>query len=216
MKVSLAIAQNRRDIMRSQALIAEVYNREYEVVFSDDRYDLVGKVEPWPHRYVMGLVNGELACVAGLYMHSTYVERFGQVDAEDIRAVRRQAGLPDGDQLPSREITKVVVHGDYRGLGLSQVIVSAAHTRAFLDADGAAPNVLLSSKRSLVRSMHNRVGITPRAIKPFPIYKIHEFYASPADPMDSYLILPELDIPAVLYEREIPGEHEIVRNGGDR
>jgi len=208
MKLTLAIAQSRADIMRAQALIAEIYNSEYEVVFSDGHYDLVAKVEPWPHRYVMGTIDGELACAAGLYVHSTYVERFGLVDAMDIRALRRQAGL-SVDDLPNREVTKLVVNPKFRGLGLSRMILGAAHTRAFLDADGSKPNLLLSSKRSLIRTMHNREGIHPRVIKPFPIYKIHERYASPADPMDSYLILPELDIPASLYDRKIPEEYKI-------
>jgi GNAT superfamily N-acetyltransferase len=215
MKLTLAIAHSRADIMRSQALIAEIYNREYEVMFSDDHYDLVAKVEPWPHRYVMGTIDGELACAAGLYMHSTYVERFGLIEARDIRALRRAAGLPDADQ-PNREITKLVVNPKYRGLGLSRMILGAAHTRAFLDADGSKPNLLLCSKRSLVGSMHHREGIRPRTIRPFPIYKIHELYASPADPMDSYLILPEVDIPPSLYDRRIPGDYEIERSGGER
>ena len=211
MKLTLTIAQSRADIMRAQALIAEIYNREYEVVFSDDHYDLVAKIEPWPHRYVMGTIDGEVACAAGLYMHSTYVERFGLIDANDIRELRHQAGM-SADDLPNREVTKLVVNPKFRGLGLSRMILAAAHSRAFLDADGSKPNVLLSSKRSLIRTMHNREGIHPRMIKPFPIYKIHEFYASPADPMDSYLILPELDIPASLYDRKIPGEYEIERS----
>jgi len=211
MKHTLTIAQSRADIMRAQALIAEIYNREYEVVFSDDHYDLVAKIEPWPHRYVMGTIDGEVACAAGLYMHSTYVERFGLIDANDIRELRHQAGM-SADDLPNREVTKLVVNPKFRGLGLSRMILAAAHSRAFLDADGSKPNVLLSSKRSLIRTMHNREGIHPRMIKPFPIYKIHEFYASPADPMDSYLILPELDIPASLYDRKIPGEYEIERS----
>jgi GNAT superfamily N-acetyltransferase len=212
MKLSLAIAQSAADIMRSQALIAEIYNREYEVMFSDDHYDLVAKVEPWPHRYLMGRIDGELACAAGLYLHSTYVERFGLIGEADIRTARLHAGLADAVDLPKREITKLVVHPKYRGIGLSRMIMGSAHARDFLQADGLTPNLLLCSKRSLVSSIHNRVGIQPRLLKPFPIYKIHEFYASPADPMDSYLVLPELDIPPVLYNRRIPGDYEIERS----
>jgi hypothetical protein len=215
MKLRLSIAQSRAEIMRAQGLIAEIYNREYEVVFSDDHYDLVAKVEPWPHRYVMGTIDGEVACAAGLYTHATYVERFGHVEAEEIRALRRQAGLSELD-MPNREVTKLVVNPKFRGLGLSRMILAASHSRAFLDTDDSKPNLLLSSKRSLVRTMHNREGIQPRLIKAFPIYKIHEFYASPADPMDSYVIFPELDIPASVYDRKIPGDYEIGPSGGER
>lgn len=215
MKLRLTIAHSRAEIMRAQALIAEIYNREYEVVFSDDHYDLVAKIEPWPHRYVMGTIDGEVACAAGLYTHATYVERFGLIEAKDIRVLRQEAGLPELD-MPNREVTKLVVNPKFRGLGLSRMILAASHSRAFLDADDSKPNLLLSSKRSLVRTMHNREGIHPRVIKPFPIYKIHEFYASPADPMDSYLILPELDIPASVYDRKIPGDYEIKPSGGER
>jgi GNAT superfamily N-acetyltransferase len=211
MKLSFAIAQSAADIMRSRALIAEIYNREYEVMFSDDHYDLVAKVEPWPHRYLMGRINGELACAAGLYLHSTYVERFGLISDEDIGAMRLRAGLSDATGLPKREITKLVVHPKYRGLGLSRTLMGAAHARDFLQTDERTPNLLLCSKRSLVSSIHNHVGIRPRLIRPFPIYKIHEFYASPADPMDSYLILPEIDVPPALYNRRIPGDYEIER-----
>jgi hypothetical protein len=42
-------------VLLCRRLIAEVYNRDYEVVFSEDHYDLEAKIEPWPHRFLMAL-----------------------------------------------------------------------------------------------------------------------------------------------------------------
>lgn len=215
MKLTLSIAQRRADILRCQALIAQIYNQSYEVVFSDDHYDLSAKVEPWPHRYLMGELDGELVCAAGLYLHSTYVQRFGLVTDDELRELRLRIGAAPDTSASSREITKLVVHPRYRGLGLSRAILMGAYARDFLHPDEPAPNLLLSSKRSLVRSCHNRIGVHPRTIKPFPIYKVHEFYASPADPMSSYLTLPELDIPPELYMRKIPGEYAVEQHGDE-
>jgi GNAT superfamily N-acetyltransferase len=215
-KIQLAIAQTRAEILRCQALVAEIYNGEYEVVFSDDVYDLGAKIEPWPHRYLMGVVNGELACAAGLYLHHTYVELFGDVTDADIRSLRDQAVPGSGEEKrPRREITKMVVRNGFRGHGLARMIMGSAHARDFLHPDGPAPDLLLSSKRSLVGSVHRRIGIQPRQIKPFPIYKVHEFYASPADPMASYLTVPEVDVPESWYARRIPGEYDVEHFGAE-
>jgi GNAT superfamily N-acetyltransferase len=216
MKLFLSIAQRRADVLRCQALIAQIYNHAYEVVFSDDHYDLAAKIEPWPHRYLMGELDGELVCAAGLYLHSTYVQRFGLVSDDELRALRVGAGCEPDTSSTAREISKMVVHPQHRGKGLARAVLMGAHARDFLHPGEAAPNLLLCSKRSLVRSCHNRIGVHPRTIKPFPIYKVHELYASPADPMDSYLTLPELDIPPELYLRKIPGEYAVEQHGDER
>lgn len=205
--VRIAVAESRAEQSRCQALIASVYHREYGVVFSDVDCDPVAKIERWPHRYLMGMIADKLAFVAGLYVDSTYVERFGLITRDDLQRARAAAGLATTATRPRREITKLVIAPDHRGRHLSTLMVAAAHSRAFLAADGDPPDVLLCSKRSLVHAMHHRAGIRPRELRPFPSYKVHERYATPGDPMSSYLILPELDIPAALYERALPAIH---------
>jgi hypothetical protein len=96
-------------------MIASVYNEQYGVVFSEDVYDLDNKIEPWPHRYLIGSLDGDVVAVCGMYMRSTYVERYGLVTGEDIVAALREAGV-DGRYDPSnrREITKLVVARRFR------------------------------------------------------------------------------------------------------
>ena len=57
--------------------------------------------------------------------------------------------------------------------------------------------------------MYEPTGLRSRRIKPFPMYKVHELYRSPEDPMDSYLMVPEADIPSRWYGLELPGEYEV-------
>ena len=215
MRAAVRLATSRADVLACQYLVAEIYNRDYEVVFSDDSYDLDAKIEPWPHRYLMGLVDGELVCTAGLYLRDTYVERFGQVSDELIdRLIAEAGGAPRHCAGRKREITKISVRRDRRGCGLGRFILGAAHARAFLqvDAEPAEPHVLVScAKRSIWDSLWRPCQIRTRVLAPFPDYKVHELYRSPDDPMDSRLIIPELDIPAPLYDRPIPGEYEVTR-----
>ena len=91
MKLLLRRAESRTDVMRCRKLIAEVYNRDYEVVFSEDHYDLAAKIEPWPHRFLMALHRDDLIAACGLYTHNTYVERFGKVGEEDLRRALQEA-----------------------------------------------------------------------------------------------------------------------------
>ena len=84
MRIRLEIAESSGDVLRCRQLVAEVYNRRYGVVFSRDTYDLDRKIEPWPHRFLMGKLGDELAAVCGLYMRNTYVERFGLVTHDEV------------------------------------------------------------------------------------------------------------------------------------
>src|SRR4029079_949629 len=84
MRFEVCIARSREAHVRCQYAIAEVYNRQYEVVFSEDHHDLEAKIEPWPHRYLMVLRDGDLAATIGLYLRNTYVERFGQVQRAEF------------------------------------------------------------------------------------------------------------------------------------
>ena len=211
----LKIARTRGEILQCQYLIAEIYNKEYEVVFSDDSYDLEAKIEPWPHRYLMGLVGGELVACAGLYLHTTYVERFGDVSNAEIDAMIAAAGgAARFSASRKREITKVSVRRSARGNGYGRSFLGGAHSRDFLqiDTDPTEPAVLVCcARKSIWDNMWGGRQIQTRPIKAFPFYKVHELYRSPTDPMDSRLIMPELDIPPHLYERTIPCEYEVER-----
>ena len=214
-RMTFRIAHSRAEILACQYLVAEVYNEEYEVVFSDDSYDLDAKVEPWPHRYLMGLADGQLVATAGLYLRDTYVERFGNVSRAEIQGlIERAGGTPRFDAGRKREITKVCVRRDRRGKGYGAALLETAHARAFLqlDASDDQPNVLVCcARRSIWDGLWHRAGIRTRPIKDFPYYKVHELYRSAEDPMDSRLVVPEIDIPARLYERSLPGEYEVQR-----
>jgi GNAT superfamily N-acetyltransferase len=217
-KVYVSQARSRSDILACQYVIAEVYNHEYEVVFSDDRYDLDGKIEPWPHRYLMCQVDGELAATFGIYLQDTYVERFGLVTDAEVRAMLVDAGAAERFALHGkRELTKLVVRKQYRGLGLGRFLLGAAHARTFSQMETEHPRLLVScAKRTIWHNMWTGAGIRTRVIKPFPLYRVHELYRSEDDPMDSRLIIPDLDIPARWYQLAIPGEYEIESSGKPR
>lgn len=211
MKLEVRIARTRAEILRCQYLIAETYNRQYEVVFSDDGYDLEAKIEPWPHRYVMGLADGEHVAACGLYLSDTYVERFGQVSDGEIQALVDGAGAGARySAARKRELTKLVVDPRFRGTGLGRVFLAAAHAHDYVQLDAREPNLLIAcAKRSIWENLHDRLGIRTRVIKPFPLYKVHELYRSEADPMDSRLIIPDLDIPPRWYDLALPARLDL-------
>jgi hypothetical protein len=207
------IARTRAQVLRAQHLIAAVYNRDYEVVFSDDGYDLEAKIEPWPHAYILGTVDGEPVCCAGLYTRNTYVERFGKVTDQEVDAlVHAAGGAPRFDGTRKREITKISVRPEHRGKGYGRFILGCAFSRDFVQVGAPAdePNVVVCcAKHSIWEHLYHAAGIRTRPIKEFPIYKVHELYRSPEDPMDSRVIIPEIDVPECLYERALPGEYEV-------
>jgi GNAT superfamily N-acetyltransferase len=214
-KVHLSVARSRADILQCQYLVAEAYNTAYAIVFSDDHYDLDAKIEPWPHRYLMCRVNGELAATFGLYLRDPYVERFGRVTDDDVRPLLVDAHADDRFALEGkRELTKLVVRPPYRGTGLGKLMLAAGHSRAFCQMETPRERLVIAcAKRSIWKNVYDPMGIHTRVIKPFPYYRVHEFYRSEDDPMDSRLIIPDLDIPRRWYELEIPGEHEIDASG---
>jgi len=211
LKFRAQVATTSADVLRCQYLIADIYNREYDVMFSSDRYDLDAKIEPWPHRYLMLLEGDVLAATLGLYLHDTYVERFGAVVREDFeRLLCDAAGAGHYDPTNLREVTKIVVAPPYRGRGLARFMVGCAHSHDFLQAgDERAPLVVFCAKRSIAQRVHQAVGLRPRLLKPFPDYKVHELYRSESDPMDSYLIVPHLDIPTHWLTLKLPCEHDV-------
>jgi hypothetical protein len=215
-KVKLRIARSSADVLSCQRLIAQVYNRAYGVVFSDDIYDLDAKIEPWPHRYLMAYAEDDLAVVCGLYLHHTYVERFGLVSDAEIAAELEAAGAQGlYDPRGRRELTKLVVAPPWRKLHLSPAVLAAAHSCHFMDLDAPRPPLItFCCLRSIAERIVTRHGIRARRLKPFPRYKVHELYRSEANPMDSYLVIPTLDVPAVYRELPIPGEHTLEVLGG--
>jgi len=208
--VHLQIAESPGEILRCRQLVADVYNRQYGVVFSEEIYDLDAKIEPWPHRFLMGLVEREVVAVSGLYLRNTYVERFGLVSDADVAAVLREAGL-EGRYDPSgrREITKLVVAPRFRASRITPLLIGCSFARAFADRDADRPPLVTFCAIRTIRHLVERLRIRPRHLKPFPLYKIHEKYRSESNPMDSYLVVPELDVPARFRELRIPGEHDL-------
>jgi hypothetical protein len=209
----IRLAESRADVLRCQQLIAGIYNQAYQVVFSESGYDLEAKIEPWPHRYVMGFFGDDLVCAAGLYLDNTYVERFGQVTPDEFKSVIDEAGAaPRFDWRRKREYTKIVVREDMRGRGLARFFLAATMSRDFLQV-GTQPDepavLVICGKVSILGRMWESIGIRLRPIKPFPIYRVHELYSSPADPMVTRMIIPEIDIPPKWYNLELPGTYAV-------
>jgi hypothetical protein len=198
-------------------MIASVYNEQYGVVFSEDVYDLDNKIEPWPHRYLIGSLDGDVVAVCGMYMRSTYVERYGLVTGEDIVAALREAGV-DGRYDPSnrREITKLVVARRFRNRKITPALMACSLARRFAEMEAERPPLVTFCAVRTMRRLIERHGIRTRHLKPFPLYKVHEAYRSESNPMDSYLIIPELDVPRSFRDLSIPGEYDLDSfSGGD-
>jgi GNAT superfamily N-acetyltransferase len=209
MNVNMRMAETRAEVLRCRNLIAEVYNRQYGVVFSSDSYDLEAKIEPWPHRYLIGTSRRDLVCTAGLYLHDTYVERFGGVSPGEIDAELDRLGAAGHSSQRLREITKVVVAPDYRGRGVARILLAAAHSRAFLQQDATEPYAVVScAKLSIYRHIFEPV-VTMHRLKAFPVYRVHEHYRSAEDPMESRIVAPSLDVPARYYEHALPGSYDL-------
>src|SRR6185503_3611114 len=207
MDLEIKLAIKRGDILRCQYLIAESYNRRYDIFFSNDVVNLNARIEPYPDRYAMGLIGGELVATAGLYVQETYVERFGGVTAADIDRLLREAGAAGRYSAQRRrEYTKLVIRGDWEGRGVGRQFFKATHCRGFLQLD-AEPDkpcaIFYSATLSIFQKLHARAGIRTRRIKPFPLYEVHSLYRSDDDPMESRLTVPDLDIPREIYERSL-------------
>ncbi len=210
MRIRLEIAASSGEVLRCRQLVGDVYHRRYGVVFSSDTYDLDRKIEPWPHRFLMGFVGNELSAVCGLYARNTYVERFGRVSHDEVAAALRQAGADAAyDPSARRELTKLVVAPRLRNSGLGPLFIAISHARAFVELDAAGPTLLTFCIVQSMRRLVERHGIRPRLLKPFPHYKVHELYRSERNPMDSYLVIPDLDVPTHFRDLRIPGEHDL-------
>jgi hypothetical protein len=176
-------------------------------VFSSDIADLDQAIEPYPDRYVMGLLEGKLVAAAGLYIRRTYVATYGGITDEEIDEKIAAANM--GHRYSAkrkREYTKLVVRGNHNGLGIGRFFHAATHSKHFLEIGASEPHVLLvCAKQSIYRAMYPADRINTRILKPFPRYAVHEKYSSPDDPMDSRLIIPEIDIAPQWYSLALPG-----------
>lgn len=211
--MTLKIAKRSTEIVQCQYLIASIYNRHYDIVFSTDITDLNAKIEPYPHRYIMGMVDGQLAACCGLYVDKTYVVDYGKVSKDNIDQILIEANCLDRYRhWKLRELTKLVIAEKWKGTGIAQFFLAACHNAQFLSADADGPWLLTTCATvSIFNNLHERIGIHTRPIKPFPYYRVHEQYRSEDNPMESRLIIPELDIPPEWLEMGLPGTHEVVR-----
>lgn len=213
MKLQISVAERQPDVLRCQYLIAESYNRDFGIMFSEDIYDLDARIEPYSNRYIMGKVGNEVVTAMGLYTHNTYVERYGDVSSADVRERLEEAGVEDLSAATRiRETTKLVVRRGWGGLGLSFLIRYASYTHRFL-SDGLEGSfvAVVCARRSLLDEFFypGKSPIRARPLKPFPFYAVHAKYRTAEDPMESRLIIPELDIPEEIYRMSLPFEREI-------
>jgi len=208
----MKIAKTSSEILQCKYLIADVYHRNYKIYFSNDIFDLNAKIEPYPHQFVMGMIGKELVACTGLYTGQTYVEKYGAVTEEDIQAKIKEAGMTERyGKARKRELTKFVVKEGWNQKGIGKFLWSAAHSRDFINIGTNDENTILlcCANQYIYKHFYESVGIKTRFLKEFPFYRVHEFYRSPENPMDSRLILPEIDIPEKAYNMELPGEYEI-------
>ncbi|MCB9741015.1 MAG: hypothetical protein H6741_17090 [Alphaproteobacteria bacterium] len=207
MELTLSVARRHAELLRCQYFIAESYNRHYGIMFSEDMHDLAARIEPYPHRYLMATVDGELVGALGLYERETYVERYGAITRADIDAQLEAAGVQETyAQAPLRELTKLVVKAGWERRGLARLLHERSHSPDFIRLGVDGPVLLaVCGKISFLDHMFAPGGrIGSRFMAPFPRYPIHEAYRRDSDPMESRLIIPELDVPEALLATRLP------------
>jgi len=213
MELYLKIAESRYDILQCHYLIAEVYNAVYDIVFSEDpaNADPHSKIEPYPDLFLMALANEMLVAAVGLYTHTTYVERYGNVNPKDIAALLDSVKTKiNYSPTHLREFSKMVVRPNWQGNGISLFLAGACHSAYFINRNAELPPLIVCCEtRRLFQHFHKANGIRTRFIKSFPYYRVHEQYRSADNPMESHLIIPELDIPKKWHTLELPGWYRI-------
>ena len=216
MQLEIKLAKKRGDVLRCQYLIAEAYNRFYEIFFSRDLVNPNARIEPYPDRYLMGLIDGEVVATAGLYLQYTYCARYGDVKDEEIDGLLNTAGVADRYTAKrKREYTKLVIRQDWEGRGLGTHFFKASHSRDFLFQEASEPYAITCcAKQSIYDGLYRSGGIQTRLIKPFPVYEVHSLYSSAEDPMQSRLVIPDLDIPKDVFEQKLPMAQEFVPTKG--
>jgi hypothetical protein len=203
------------DVDASRQLIRDTYRDRYGVSFTGGRPDPVQRVEPWPDRYVLARVGDEVVAAAGVYEQQTYVERFGGVTRDDIGRAALAAGA-----VPTRpvvEYTKLVVRPEWSGFGLGATFLAVTHSRGFLAPEGGpTPLVLACGKLSVFASLYERARIRTRTLAPFPVYPSHERYRSAVDPMESRVVVPELDLDPIMCALQLPLALDLAIDGDRR
>ncbi|BAU64851.1 hypothetical protein STA3757_22270 [Stanieria sp. NIES-3757] len=206
--IQFKIAQSDPEIFQCQSLISEVYYQKMGITFSPSYFDIEAKIELYPHHYLMGLIDGEIAATMGLYLHSTNPERYGKVTEQDINKLLDEIGIANqysGKNI--RELSKFVVKDKWRNQGIGKLLMGVAHCQDFIHLNEEQPHLLVScANRSIFNYFSDCLGIHTHIIKPVPLYKIHEFYRSGNEPMESRLTIPELDIPSHWYHLKLPIE----------
>lgn len=203
------------DVQACRRLICDTYRDRYGVAFTWGPPDPVRRVEPWPDRFVLARVGQDVVAAAGVYEQVTYVERFGDLTREDIgRAVVAAGAVPT---RPVVEYTKLVVREGWSGFGLGATFLAVTHSRGFLAPDGGpTPLVLACGKLSVFASLYERARIRTRTLAPFPVYPSHERYRSASDPMESRLVVPELDLDPVTRALKLPLTLDLAIDGDRR
>ncbi|NEP00061.1 MAG: hypothetical protein F6K58_15545 [Symploca sp. SIO2E9] len=212
LSLQFKIAKSNFEVFKCQSLISEVYYKKLGITFSKSQFDPDAKIELYPHRYLMGLVDDKLVATMGLYLHSTNPERYGKVTGQDISRLLVEAGVANKySEKDIRELSKFVVKDGWRNQGIGKLLMGIAHSQDFIHMDEDKPHLLVAcANRSIFNYFSDSLGISTRPIKPVPFYKIHEFYRSTHDSMESRLTIPDIDIPAKWYNAKLPREYELV------
>jgi hypothetical protein len=204
--IQFQIAQSEAEVRQCQSLISEVYYQKMGITFAESHFDPEAKIELYPHHYLMGIINGELVATMGLYLHSTNPERYGQVTEQDINRLLAEIGVAQqysGKNI--RELSKFVVKDNWRKQGIGKLLMGVAHCQDFIHFQEQQPHLLVTcANRSIFDFFSDCLGIRTRLLKPVPFFKIHEFYRSGQQPMESRLSIPELDIPSQWYRLKLP------------
>lgn len=212
-RLHVSLAETPEQVAACRALIAETYLREYGVRMTPDEADPNGLRERMPDRYAMGVIGEQLVACAGLYIGRTYIEEYGQVTGEEIDRVLTDAGVWDPSPRVRVEYTKVVVREGWGRRGIGRLFIGATHSHTFLEVDGRTPVLLVCAKLSILR-MWRLIGIRTRLLKEFPAYRNHDRYRASGDPMESRVIIPELDIHRRWYDPTLPTTLSIDVLGG--
>ena len=205
--ITIKLAQNNLEVKQCKNLIKQVYYQDFNgVTLSDTICDPAKRIELYPQYYLMGLVGDQLVAVLGLYTEGTNGERHGKVTPQEIAQLLQKAGVLhkySGYQL--REVTKFVVKKEWRGQGIGKIMFGAAHSQDFIQINESRPTLLVScSSVSIFNKFSDGIGIRSRTIKPMPYYEIHKHYSSAENPVETRLIIPELDIPEYCFNVSLP------------
>ena len=216
--LDLRIAHSIKDRVHCKYLIASIYNAKYGIFFSKEMANPNARVEPWPHEFLMAFIDGQLAACAGIYIRSTYVDRFGNVAPQEFQSVLDAALCSDQYTIENKcELTKLVVHPAYQRLGIDVFFGGAIHSKDFVNLKRAGDLDNFSGDRIIVNCARRKMydyfygplGIHTRKVKDFPRYAAHQKYSSADDPMETHMIIPHLDIPPKWLNLAIPGNYDI-------